>query len=337
MAEEDTGLILCPECGSDSYNRQGIRNKNQKFRCKKCGAWFQVPIEDVELVLENIRLRKGWQRRDDSNRIERKSFREFARIDNAFSEYNNKLVDVLKEHKFSSSKQHEPIEGGAVGILQLSDLHGNELVNIKGNTYDFSVCSKRCRLLVSEAKQYFKLKNIKNVVFALTGDLLNSDRRLDELLSQATNRASATFLVVEIIRQMIIDLNIDFNINVICVTGNESRITDELAYTKWMATNNYDFTVFNILEFIFNDQDGIKFIRGDDPNEQVLELEGQNILFLHGTQIPTTGVEKAVQGIVGKYASKGTLIDFLVFGHCHSARVGDNFARSSSVVGANSY
>ena len=30
-------------------------------------------------------------------------------------------------------------------------------------------------------------------------------------------------------------------------------------------------------------------------------------------------------------------MDYVIFGHIHSARVGDNFSRSSSMVGANDY
>ena len=34
---------------------------------------------------------------------------------------------------------------------------------------------------------------------------------------------------------------------------------------------------------------------------------------------------------------KGTKIDYVIFGHVHSARGGDTFGRSSSMVGANDY
>ena len=34
---------------------------------------------------------------------------------------------------------------------------------------------------------------------------------------------------------------------------------------------------------------------------------------------------------------RGTKIDYVIFGHIHSARVGDNYSRSSSIVGANDY
>lgn len=40
---------------------------------------------------------------------------------------------------------------------------------------------------------------------------------------------------------------------------------------------------------------------------------------------------------MGRYSARGTKIDYVIFGHVHSARVGDNFSRSSSMVGSNDY
>ena len=49
------------------------------------------------------------------------------------------------------------------------------------------------------------MNKIHNVEF-MQGDLLNSDRRLDELLQMATNRTKATFLEVDIFQQIILHL-----------------------------------------------------------------------------------------------------------------------------------
>ena len=40
---------------------------------------------------------------------------------------------------------------------------------------------------------------------------------------------------------------------------------------------------------------------------------------------------------MGRYSARGIKVDYVIFGHVHSARVGDNFARSSSMVGSNDY
>ena len=58
---------------------------------------------------------------------------------------------------------------------------------------------------------------------------------------------------------------------------------------------------------------------------------------LHGHGSLKGGIEKAVNHIIGRYAGQGIEVHYVIFGHVHSARVGDNYSRSSSMVGANDY
>ena len=89
------------------------------------------------------------------------------------------------------------------------------------------------------------------------------------------------------------------------------------------------------MEYLFNDS-AVKFIEGD-PLEMVVEVAGQNLLCLHGNGSIKSGIETSINQIVGRYKMRGVGIDYVIFGHIHSARVGDNFSRSSSLVGANDY
>ena len=220
-------------------------------------------------------------------------------------------------------------------MIQFSDVHFNELVELENNRYDFRVASARTRHFVDKARTYFKTSDVSNVVVALTGDLMNSDRRLDELLNQATNRAKATFLGVDILQQAIIDLNQDFNVTVASVVGNEGRANKEIGWSSVVATDNYDYTIFQCLRYLFRDK-SIKFIHGD-PSELVINVAGQNLLMLHGHGSLKGKLDTTVNQIAGRYSLKGIKIDYVIFGHVHSARVGDNFGRSSSMVGANDY
>jgi len=343
--------IKCPKCGSSNWKYSGYKPlkkgetvKKQRFYCNSCDKEFldedilsQFPDIDLELLRENIKLAKKTQRFADSNRIERKAFREYARIDNAVAEYNQELVKILDQYNLAKfTIKHKNYQNEAAGIFHLTDPHFNELVNLAINKYDFDIASKRCKLFVEEAREYFKLKNVKNVLFAMTGDLMNSDRRLDELLAQATNRSKATFLAVRLIELMILDLNKDFNLTVAGVTGNESRIAKDIAWNDILATDNYDFTIFNILNYLFRGSKGILFLSDSDPMEQIVKVGNKNILLIHGHQIKGK-TEKAIQGIKGKYAAKGITIHFIISGHLHSARIGDVYARGSSIVGANEY
>jgi len=331
--------MICPHCYSDSVFKNGTRKLKdgifQQFFCNNCGTYFREGIEDSDLVVENVRLAKQKQALQDRNRIERKSFREHARIENALEEYNKELVSLFENNKLSKFVKKHPVKSSAVGVLQLSDIHFNELVNLASNKYDFDIASKRCRLFVDKATQYFKTANISNILVAMTGDLLNSDRRLDELLSNATNRAKATFLSVDILQQVLLDLNRHFNISIASVTGNESRANPETGWSDLIATDNYDYTIFNMLKYLLGDK--MTFIDGD-PLELVVDVAGQKLLMLHGNGgIKHANVETSINQIVGRYRLKGVDIDYVIFGHMHSCRIGDTYSRSSSMVGANDY
>jgi len=342
--------IKCPKenCQSSNWSYSGYKqnSKVQRFLCKSCNKEFtdvdilpQFPNADIEILRENIRLAKSKQYFRDRNRIERKAFTEYARLDNATSDYSQALVRLLEKYNLAEfTIEHNHYSDTAVGIIHFTDAHFNELVNLAINKYDFSIAAKRCQLLVSEAKLYFKSKNIHKILFAMTGDMLNSDRRLDELLAQATNRSKASLIAVRLIELMLLDLNEDFNVTVALVTGNESRVGKDVAWNDIVATDNYDWTIFNILEYLFRGSKGIQFIRNADPQEQVVKVYGKNILLIHGHQNKfKSNVEAGIQSIKGKYAARGTIIDFIIFGHLHSAYIGDGFARGSSLVGANEY
>ena len=206
--------LICPNCYHIGMTKEGLdRRGKQRWGCKACRSKTVHPICDADhdIVRENVRLSKQKQKAQDKNRIFNKSFREHARIENAVEEYSKELIKLFENNDLHETLNKFKVNNKAVGVIQFSDVHFNELVELENNRYDFKVASSRVRYFVNRARMYFKTANITNVVMALTGDLMNSDRRLDELLNQATNRAKATFLGVDILQQAILDLNEDFN------------------------------------------------------------------------------------------------------------------------------
>ena len=333
---------LCPYCGGElrkDGKNSAKHNPKQKYKCKQCKRHTVDPVTnyDFEIVSENIRLAKKTQKHQDTNRIERKAFREHARRENAYTEYTKELINILGEHKFHQTVKFPNDTGGInAGIIQLSDLHFNELVDLPHNTYSFTMASKRLYRLAQEAKKVFAVNHVDDVLIACTGDFMNSDRRLDELLSNATNRSKATFLAVDILSQFISDINENFSVSVASVTGNEGRVEKEPGWSDAMATHNYDWTIHNMLAMRFKDTD-VQFIHGD-PVELVVDVNGQNILLLHGHSIGAkSNLTDIVTKIVGKYAARGITIKYVMFGHVHEASVCDIYSRSSSLVGANAY
>ena len=317
----------------DGFDRRG----KQRWSCKSCKHKTVFPIcdADLEIVRENVRLSKQKQKAQDTNRIFNKAFREHSRIENAVEEYSKELVSLFENNNLNRTTTEHKINNQAVGVIQFSDVHFNELVDLENNKYDFRVASQRTRYFVNKAKMYFNTVNVSNIVVALTGDLMNSDRRLDELLNQATNRAKATFLGVDILQQAIMDMNEDFNVTVASIVGNEGRANKEMGWSNVVATDNYDYTIFQCLRFLFKDTH-VEFVHGD-PSELVINVAGQNLLMMHGNGSFRGKLETSINQIAGRYALKGIHIDYVIFGHVHSARVGDNFGRSSSMVGANDY
>jgi len=319
--------------------RVGKGREIQRYKCseKDCHKRFNEHTADFDIVEENVKLAKKTQKFQDTNRIERKSFREHARIQNALEEYNEKLIELLEKYSFGVSVPTLTLTpDGAAGIFQISDLHLNELVDLPFNKSNFKVASQRLQMYVDIARRFFKAFGVEKILVAFTGDMLNSDRRLDELLNQATNRTQATFIAVELLKNVLLDLSQDFSVSCASVSGNESRVKDEFGFSKMMLSDNYDYAIYNILSMLFADS-AIEFYHGNLA-EQIVNVGGKNVLLIHGEQRVIQGnVERGVIQLCGKYSAQGQTIDFVLFGHLHYARIGDHFARSSSLVGANAY
>ncbi|MFN6351329.1 MAG: hypothetical protein ACK40D_00430 [Cyanobacteriota bacterium] len=294
---------------------------------------------DRDLLTLNVRLAKMRQALLDTNRIERKAFREHARIENAAAAYARELAALLDERGFtrglhlSSPAPCRP--GEAVLIVQLSDLHFNEQVDLPSNRYDFTVASARLAKLAARVKQLGRSYGASKVVVACLGDFLNSDRRLDELLSNATNRSKATLLAVDILRAFLLDLRSEFTLEVYGITGNESRVKQELGWSDALATDSYDLMIYAILKRGFEGVDGIDFC-GFQANELLFEVMGRTFLCLHGHQIGAN-VQKSVQEITGRHGARGISVDYTLFGHLHATSIGDYHARNASLVGSNAY
>jgi predicted phosphodiesterase len=299
---------------------------------KKIREIVHYLIADKDIVEYNIRLAKQKQKFQDLNRIERKSFREDSRQENALVEYNTEIIKLLKRESLNTKLSKKKHNTESVIVIQLADLHLNELVELESNKYDFDIASKRLQKYAYKVKEYIKFHKANKVLIAITGDLINSDRRLDELMAAATNRAKATFLGVHLLKHFILDINEIAEVQVCCVTGNESRVNQELGWVNLVSSDNYDFTIFEMLRLLLPD---INFLRGD-ALELVVEINGKNMLVIHGHQLSKMD-SNVVGKVISKYSAKGVIIDFIICGHLHETMIRDNIARSASLVGSNSY
>lgn len=294
--------------------------------------------EDPQIVAENVRLAKKAQKAQDRNRIHNKSFREYARVENAIDGYAERICELLEQFRLTPpAPKANQSTSDAVGVLQLTDVHFNEVVDLAQNQYDFVIAGKRLKKLVDEADLVWRARGVDRVVVALTGDLMNSDRRLDELLANQDNRARATLGAVDILRQLFDDLVLrGYNVTGADVNGNEGRVPKEVGWVNKVASDNYDETICRMLEYTMRDCDGVEWAERDDATECVLNIAGHNWLLIHGHQVGKN-VEGDVSKIVSKYAKRGVVLRYVIFGHIHSGYLNENFARSPSPVGDNAY
>lgn len=287
-----------------------------------------------ELVQHAVKLELKNQRLRDTQRIERKVRSEY-RETNQLTDLTNELINCVENKTLPTTIKHiNNNKNESVGIFQCSDFHLNEIIDTPNNTFDFKIAAKRLQKFVSDSIPYFQLNNVNTVVFAMTGDMINSDRRIDEKLSLATSRARACYLASILIEQMILELNRFFNVKVAFVVGNESRAFD-IGRTDIIMSDNYDLSIVSMLKLIFRDSN-IEFLPSNLV-DCILNIKGKNVLLLHGDKINGKNMQKSIQEIKGKYTQSGIIIDYVIFGHIHEANNGDFYSRSSSLSGGNGY
>jgi len=224
-------------------------------------------------------------------------------------------------------------------VLHLTDVHFNELIDLPGNKYDFRVASRRLQKLAAMTKLHAITHGADTVHVAIGGDLINSDRRADEILAQATNRAQATTLGALLLFQFIADLRESLFVHTHAVPGNEGRIHKELGFTEKSALFSFDAQCYDfacmMLAQAFPGDDGLVMHR-IEPNESIFKVMNQTFLLVHGHTIKATD-QKAVQAIIGKHAAANINISHVLCGHIHSTALGDYCSRSSSLCGSNAY
>lgn len=320
----------------DSYKRL-VRNCRSKMVAND-----ELDFEEddyIKSVAQN-------QKKQDLNNQLRKTNRETFRLYNCVEDVYNEYIELLKKVDLSKFKitNHKEKKNSKTAILQLSDIHANELITPSesfNNEYNFDILSKRMKKFITESMKEFDNNNVSNVLIAMTGDCLNSSRRLSEKLAMNSSLTCASLLLTYILEQVIIELSKKYNISVTCVVGNESRIEQvEMDSQNILATTNYDFLIYNNLRMIFRNEP-INFITPKNYIQNVVSLKINkdkvfNALFTHGHILKNCS-ESNIPSIMQQYMYNQIKIDGIFIGHFHHARCGDILSVSGCMCGANSY
>jgi predicted phosphodiesterase len=284
-----------------------------------------------------VRMKASNQRLQDKNRIANKIMREHNRYLNATSELYEEILNKLGSFNiFKVEKVKTKFEiVDKTAIVQLTDLHLGETVTLDDtlgfNEYGIEVGSKRLWKFAREI-EYILGDTVSEIVVAMTGDLLNSDRRVDEMLTNTANRSEVFVQALQVLSGFLIDLARRYKITVLSVVGNESRIDQDPPYRNPM--HNYDFLIHKCLSMLLNNcGDRITFLDISRNYETIYKVGGLNILFSHGYKYKPNMLNKVVM----KYNMMGTLIDYVITGHIHTAYTEESQGRSGSLVGSNNY
>lgn len=277
----------------------------------------------------------------DLKTFQRREWRKTARADNAWSAFALQLqqaLDAYGDQIFDfPALATVPTPNAAILIAHLSDIHCQELIETAHNRFDFDVLSQRLAVYAASIRRIGSAWGARKVIICFGGDLMNSDRRLDEQMANAAARAAATFAIGNLLAQFITDLRSDFAIECFSVTGNESRAQKELTFTSRAVIDNYDAMIYWFLSELFS-HSGDQHITFHPlmGNEQLFHAHQQTFLLIHGHQLRADD-QRAVQSLVGKHTAAGNTVTHILCGHIHSTRIGDLVSRNSSLCGGNAY
>ena len=344
--------MICYSCdySGDDFTRRGFENGKQVYVCPECGfrsirhtvdtlGGIESIGETTDAAIEeSIKVRKY----QDIANFEKRKANEVVRKLHEVESVQKEILEVVSKYQFDNSIITTRFKRGTNsnherGIIQISDAHFNEIISLAHNKYDFSVASKRLQKLSQDAQSYFDARDITSITVIFSGDQINSDRRTDEMMAAGTNRSVATVIAADIIGKFLAELASKYYVSIHYVVGNESRVGDELAFSNTSAYDNYDYILMQMLRSRFGKNDNIIFIEPVDPNETIVDIGGYRILALHGFNIKQNSMDTNIQQLIGKYASQGILVDYVMCGHYHSPRISSNYARCASLCGANAY
>lgn len=323
------------------YETEGIfhySNKESMSRAVRSVINKQEDKTSDNIYVENVKLKATIQNLRDNRRIQNKQLRNYFRLNDASKKYLSGINEQLKRYGKQLKTNIEPIKiipNWETGVIHITDLHGNELVDLPHNQYNFDVLSRRTKKYISECLSYFEYKGVKRVVFVLGGDLLNSDRRADEVANQATNRSKASVLTAYVLSQAVKEVAVHYPVEVVSVMGNESRVDNEMSFAKEAISHNYDYVITSMMKMMLTHDKNIKFMSFDSM-EVVVDIADQKWLISHDVNRKTDSQPKT-QSTTGRYSHQGMAIDFIIGGHIHSFRGTDLSCRSGSFVGANEY
>ena len=309
--------------------------KNAYFKLDKKG---ENSVRDTPLFSEEEQDKstRDRQRTLDLARIDRKLFRSDARTINSLEDTFEAMYSRLGQTKVKRKPYIEKVrQNDPVGILQLSDLHFNEVVNLKHNKFNTEIAKERLDQYFYNATKYLIRNGVKHIIITFLGDIINSDRRFDERLTNAATNAEALVEAYNYFCDTIENLYREFHItDIYSVVGNESRLDKDLSMIDKLLVNNFDFIFHMMLKRYFKGVINVHDMDYENSIERVIDINGYNLLLTHGF---TTKMNQKPYEVLKNAKTRHPEINGVVLGHYHSPLISIDFSRNGGLPGANSY
>lgn len=300
-----------------------------------------------ELMEKEIyKLRQKNQSLQDNLRINRKINRQTFREQDILENFINKSIELLskkievapiKIDTDSNKKCDLSCNISNSLLVQLSDLHFGKTVDLPNNKYNFKIAKQRLDKYLLKIKDIIKKYNIDNVHIVFTGDIFTLDTYMDALLTNECNRAESFVEGLDIISDFLNNISKYSNsVRVVGVTGNESRIrtTEYHSNLDMLSSDNFDTLLFKMLSRLFKN---ISFENNCDKINDVIKIGRFNIAFTHGDKLGKQSFDDILKFKTKMINETNNPIDFVIFGHIHQTLITPLYARSGSLVGADSY
>lgn len=268
----------------------------------------------------------------DHNRIIRKAIRSHNRSYTILEELFNDLIKRIHEIDIDYKASEIERINDKEAIITIADAHFGETIfksdTLGVNSCAFDVLSKRLHKYADKIKDRL-IGEVSNITVALMGDLINSDRRMDELITNDGCVAEAFIKSLQILIPFLIDLRSHFNIKVVSVLGNESRMDVNVPMKD--PINNFDFLIHKMLSELFVGKTDIEFLDIERNYEKLINILDANILLTHGH------TKLSWNDAVKKYNKIGKILHYMITAHLHTVNIKEQTSQSASLSGNNFY
>lgn len=235
----------------------------------------------------------------------------------------------VKSISFPKSPIHKE-RGSETDGLQLSDLHGGEVVDIEETMgfaeYNMDILAKRLGRLFYKVIDLVNLRRmglyIPKLAIFEQGDMLSGDIHPELIKTNVGHMMTIATRVAFMNSQGIAALSPHFEeIEVWCVVGNHARLYKKPYFKQKYV--NWDYLCYQWQAVFCQSLDNVTFHIPRSPFALV-EVENTKVLVMHGDSIrswmgiPWYGIQRASNRLRALLQRKGEYFDALLLGHFHN-------------------